>query len=322
MKTMVFLFTALLGVQAFADLVVYTDRPQVRFQNAANQFTAKTGQKVVFVEDAYQNLLPKLQAGENADIIMTKDIVFLADLKAKNLLQPIGEFSALSRVQAPAKDSHFTALTLRVRSLVYDSSRVNVDDVNNYSDLARPEWAGRLCLRTSGGTYNVALTAGLIAHYGSANARDILQGWLNNLAADVFKNDISMMEAMVNGTCDVGIANHYYLAQMVDQRPSLPVKIKFLNQDDGGVFSNGSGAGIVAKSSQADLAREFIAILLTDDVQKEISAAHFDYPAVTNLLPTTLIKDWGTYKINPISWGIVGEKVPEAVQMIKDLNYK
>ncbi|MBX9768412.1 MAG: extracellular solute-binding protein, partial [Bdellovibrionales bacterium] len=272
-----------------ADLLVNTDRPLVRFQQAAKIIEAATGQKVVFVEEGTAQLIKKLeapQAGASADLIMVKDVVFLGELKAKNLLQPIGQVPAAKGLHASMVDSHFLPLTVRTRTLVYDSTRVKPEEVATYEDLAKPEWAGRLCLRTSQGTYNQTLVAGMILTYGEKKTREILKGWLNNLATKVFSNDTAMLQAMANGVCDVGISNHYYLAGLVQQNPQFPVKIKYLNQKAGGVLTNGSAIGVVAASTQAELARKFIEILLSPAVQLEISGAHLDYPAVTGLSPS------------------------------------
>lgn len=310
----------LVGASAQAELVVLTDRPQARFAKAAEIFKAQTGETVKFVEGAYPQLVEQIATG---DLLMTKDLVLLADLKAKNLLQSFAPTSSFSRIHSSMKDrdNQWTALTVRARTLVYNPTVVNPDEIQSYADLAGDEWAGRLCLRTAKADYNVALTGGLILTYGPEKTKEILSGWVANLAADVFPNDTAMLEAIANGQCDVGIANHYYLAQLLAQKPSLPVNIKFLNQNDGGVLTNGSGIGLVKTSTQQKLAQAFVEILLTDEIQLSISAAHYDYPAVQGLLPSTLIKEWGTFKVSPLNWSDVGAKAADAKKLMSEVGY-
>ena len=318
------LLLTLFAFQAQADLLVYTDRPLVRFQTAAKMFEAGTGIKVQFVEEATAQLIKRLEFTDQAppaDLIMVKDLVFLAELKSKNLLQPIGTVEAAKDLHKSMVDSHFLPLTVRTRTLVYDPSRVNPGEIKTYEDLAKPEWAGRLCLRTSQGTYNQALVAGMMLTYGEKKAKEILTGWMANLATKVFSNDTALLQAIVNGTCDVGIANHYYLAGLIQQNPKFPVKLKYLNQAEGGVLTNGSAVGIVQASTQADLARKFIEILLSKQIQLEISGAHFDYPAVTHLIPSTLVKDFGPFLASELEWSKVGEKAAAAIKLMAEVGY-
>lgn len=306
-----------------AGLTVLTDRPQARFQKAAELFKAQTGEDIVFVEAAYPKLLEQIESG---DLIMTKDLVLLADLKSKNLLQSFGSVapSSWNRIQSSMMDKnhHWTALTVRARTLVYNPNVVQPDSIQSYADLAKPEYEGQLCLRTSKSDYNVALTGGLLLTYGAEKSLEILTGWTKNLAVAPFPNDTAMLEAIANGACDLGIANHYYLAQLLAQKPNLPVKIKFLNQNEGGVLTNGSGIGLVRYSNQQNLAKSFVDILLSDEIQLSISAAHYDYPAVQGLIPTTLIQNWGTFKASPLNWEDVGNQANAAKALMTEVGYK
>ncbi|MBV2168674.1 MAG: extracellular solute-binding protein [Bdellovibrio sp.] len=316
------------AVAAHAEtLTIYTDRPTARLQPLADQFKAQTGTEIIIVEKPYAEIVAQVTAeGENtpADLIFTKDLVFLSDLTQKGLLQPLTSMAVKSRVAPAMKDQndHWVAVTYRARTLVYDSSRVKPSEISSYEDLAAPQWAGRVCLRTSKGTYNVALIASLVHHKGEAAEKDLMASILDNLAADVFPNDIAMMTAMANGVCDVGISNTYYLAQMLVQNPNFPVKPLFANQDSTGVHVNGSGIGVVTYSKKAALAQEFISLMLQEPAQLHLSSSHLEYPAALGVTPNTLIKDWGTFKADATNWSVIGEQVPAANRIIKELDYK
>lgn len=321
----------LLTVSAVAaqaeTLTIYTDRPTARLQPIVDQFKADKGVEVVVVEKPYADIVAQLQtegAATPADLIFTKDLVFLSDLTSKGLLQPLTNTAVKARVVPAMKDlnDHWVAVTYRSRTLVYDSTRVNPSEVANYEDLADAKWAGRVCMRTSKGTYNVALIAGLVHHKGEAQAKNIMSGILENLAVDVFPNDTAMMTAMANGVCDIGIANTYYLAGMVQQNPNFPIKPLFANQDTTGAHVNGSGIGVVKYSQKAALAQEFIALMLQEPAQLHLSSSHLEYPAAVGVTPNTLIKDWGTFKADATNWSVIGEQVPAAVRIIKELDYK
>lgn len=326
-KLVVALLVSLSAVAHAETLTILTDRPAARLQPLVEQFKAEKGVDVIVVEKAYPDMEAQLIAegtAPTADLLYTKDLVLLDKAVKKDLFQPLTNASLKSRV-LPAMKNHddlWVAVSFRARTLVYDSTRVNPTELKSYEDLADSKWAGRVCLRTSKGTYNVALIANFVANKGETAAKDLVAGILSNLATDVFPNDTAMMTAMANGICDVGIANTYYLGQMLAANPNLPIKPLFANQDSTGVHTNGAGVGIVKNSAKTALAQEFIALMLQDANQLHLSGQHMEYPAVTGLLPNTLIKDWGTFKADTANWSLIGEHVPSAERIIKELDYK
>lgn len=322
-----FLLTATATGASAETLTIYTDRPTARVQPIADQFKSQTGVDVAIVEKAYADVLAQLQtegAATPADLVFTKDLVFLSDLTQKGLLQPLTSPAVKSRVASAMKDAndHWVGITYRARTLVYAPDRVKVSEISDYEDLADAKWAGRVCMRTSKGTYNVALIASLVHHKGETAAKNIMAGILDNLAVDVYPNDTAMMTAMANGICDVGIANTYYLAGLLEQNPNFPIKPLFANQNSTGTHVNGSGIGIVTFSKKAALAEHFISLMLQENNQLWLSGSHLEYPAALGVTPNTLIKDWGTFKIDPTSWSVIGESVPAAKSIIKELDYK
>jgi iron(III) transport system substrate-binding protein len=317
----------LVALPAFAGITVYTDRPLERFQPIADKFKADTGVEVTLVGLAYGDMIKRLDAeGDStpADLLMVKDLVFLGEMSNAGRFQPMQSTLVQSAI-APAMRhpaNLWTAVTFRARTLVYASDRVQPSELATYEDLAKPEWKSRLCLRTSKGGYNEALVASLVANNGKADAKRTVQGWMSNLAADVFPNDTSLMEAMTNGTCDVGIVNSYYLGQLLKSRPNFPVKILFANQDGKGVHTNGAGIGIAKQSKNKEMAARFIEALLTDEAQLSISSGHMDYPAKVGLLPNTLIREWGTFKMDNLNWSDIAREVPVAKEIFSEVNYK
>ncbi len=319
------ILSASVGAQA-TTLTVYTDRPTARIQPVADQLKAAKGVDVVIVEKNYADIAALLEqegANTTADVIFVKDLVFLKDLTNKGALQPLNS-AVKARVPTALKDkdNNWVAISFRARTIVYDPSRVNPSELSTYEDLADPKWAGRLCMRTSKGTYNVALIASFVHHLGAGKAKVVTAGILDNLANDVSPNDTTMMTEMANGICDVGISNTYYLGQVLNQNPNFPIKPFFANQETTGTHINGAGAGVSKYSKNADLAEEFIGLMLEEKNQLAISGAQMEYPAAKGVSPNTLIKDWGSFKVDLTNWTDIGDSVPEANSIIKDLNYK
>lgn len=324
---MSFALFLLMAPAALADLTIYTDRPTDRIRPVAEIFTAKTGQKVTIVEEAYPALLSRIEtegANSPADLIFTKDLVFLSELARLGHFQAFQSDTIAHSVDSSMRDPQnlWTAVSKRARTIMYNPNRVQASELSTYEDLADVKWAGRLCLRTGKGSYNEALVGSLIVNHGAAKAKQIVAGWVENLAVDPFPNDTKMLEAVANGICDVAIANTYYLAGIIAQNPQFPVKAYFANQNGSGAHVNGAGIGVAATSKQAALASQFIEILLQDDVQLSLTGAHYEYPAKTNLLPSTLIREWGGFKADNANWSVIGAEVEAARNIIREVEYK
>lgn len=327
---------ASLSSVAHADLTVYTDRSTTRVQSVAAEFTAKTGEKVQIVEMAYPKILERLKlegSTSPVDVIFVKDIVFLSELSKGGYFQPMTSSVISTSVPPSMRDDNslWTAVTVRGRTLAYDSTRVKATELSGYEDLAEAKWAGRLCLRTAQSAYNEALVGGLIETRGTNKTKQIVEGWVSNLAAPPMASDTAVLEAIANGVCDVGIVNTYYLGQMLAKNPSFPVRIHFANQPvlgtgsgkmEDGVLGNGTGAGVAATSKKLDLGTQFVELLLSDKFQIEISEHQFDYPVKQGLLPTTLVKNWGAFQFNDASWSKVGDRASEAKALLQSVGYK
>lgn len=329
MKKTVLLLGIVLGfsVVSHAELVVYSDRPEARFSEAIEEFTAQTGETVRFVEGGYGDLIRRLEqegTASPADVIITKDLVYLADLKGKGLLKGFEETSKVLTVPRfmRASQNEWVALSFRVRTVAYNPSLVGRSEITTYADLADPKWVGSLCLRTSKAAYNEALVSGLILKHSLEGAKSIVAGWVDNLAAAPMRNDIAVLEEIARGNCLVGIVNHYYYAGLKYQNPNFPVEIAFMDQNEEGVLTNGTALALLKTADNPALAQAFLEILLKEKHQLTISGSHFDYPAVENLVPDTLIKDWGTFKMNPLSWEEIGKKVPQAREMMDQVGYQ
>lgn len=314
-----------------ADLTVYTDRPMARLQSVAADFTQQTGVKVEIVELSFAKLLERLKlegAQSAADVLFVKDSVYLSELANGGFFQPM--VTKVLETEVPANMRHpqnlWTAVTVRGRTIVYDSTRVKPTELFGYEELTDAKWAGRLCLRTSNSSYSEALVAGLIETRGALKAEQIVKGWVANLAVAPISGDTAVLEAIGNGACDVGIVNTYYLGQMLAKNPAFPVRAHFADQTvaglSGGVLGNGSGAGVASTSKQSVLATKFVELLLSEKFQLEMTTAQFEYPVKMGLLPTTMIKDWGTFRFNEANWSAVGSRAQEAKALMQAAGYK
>lgn len=327
MKKALLLATLFCAQSVFADLTIYTDRVTANLQPIANEFTARTGEKVTIVELAYPALKARIEAEKEnspADLIFVKDLIYLNEMADQGFFKAFTSEKVTASVPEQMRNSQnlWTAVSFRVRSLIYNSTIVNPSDIQSYTDLASDFWAGRVCVRSGSHAYNQALVSGFVHNLGAEKTTDFLNGLLANLAVDPMANDRAVIDSVASGVCDIGIVNHYYLAPYVAANPAFVVKMAFLNQGSTGVHTNGSGIGIFKLSKNQASAEKFMELLFEDQVQLQWSSSHYDYPAKTNLIPSTLIKDWGLFKTEQASWETLGKSLPAALQIIKDVEYK
>jgi iron(III) transport system substrate-binding protein len=321
------LATFLLSGFAQADVNIYTDRTVELLQPIADKFEAESGVKVNILSLSYNDIVERLEAeGENtfADLIIVKDMVYLNELTDKGVFQSFTTDEPESVVKPAMRhpENLWTAVTVRARTLVYNSENKIASDVTNYVELADERFAGKLCLRTSDSSYNVAFVSSLIHNLGYVAAQELVSGWVANLnPSSPHSNDRAVLDAVADGTCDVGVVNSYYLAGKLIEDPEFPVAITFANQSVGGVHMNGIGVGVSAYSKSPEGANDFIAFMLTDESQLYLSTSQGDYPAKIGLLPETLVRDWGLFETDAVNWSVIGLQHDNAKKLFEEVGY-
>ena len=306
-------------------LRVYSGR-HYQIELAFEQFEDETGINVEFLTGNDGELRERIEAegaDTEADAYITVDAGNLATAAADGLFQPLDSPDLQAAIPSELRDpdGYWYGLTQRVRTIVYNSDRLEVSEVpTTYEELAEPEWKGRICLRNSTNVYQQSLVASLIANDGEAEALRIVEGWADN--AEILSNDILILESIADGLCDVGITNHYYLGRLLEEDPDFPVDLIWANQDDRGVHVNTSGGGITTYSKQPALARQFLEWLGTDG-QDVLVAANHEYPANPSVPPEPLIsEEFGTdFLRDPLDAATFGALNADAVRLMDEAGY-
>jgi hypothetical protein len=155
----------LLGLSApalAAEVNLYTTREPGLIQPLLQKFTASTGIKVntVFVRDGLAERVAAEGRRSPADVLMVVDIGNLVDLVDRGVTQPLRSPVLESAIPAQLRDAqgHWFALSLRARVLYASKDRTNITRIR-YEDLAKPEWKGRICIRSGQHPYNTAVIA-------------------------------------------------------------------------------------------------------------------------------------------------------------------
>src|SRR5688500_2175220 len=149
------------------QVVVYSARIEQLIKPMFDAFTKDTGISVKFVTDKEGPLLARLKAeGKNtpADMLITSDAGNLWEAAQEGLLRPVESKTLETNVPAYLRDpqNRWFGLSVRARTIIYNTQKVKPSDLSTYEALAEPQWKGRLCLRTSKMLYNQSLVAMII----------------------------------------------------------------------------------------------------------------------------------------------------------------
>ena len=313
--------------QSNNELTIYTSRQPQLLEPILENFYQDTGIKVNLLSGNAQELMERIVAEgkqSKADIFMTVDAGVLWQATDRNIFSKINSFILEDNIPSYLRDpdSQWFGLSKRARTIVYSSDQFSEGDFSSYEDLAHPKWRGKLCLRTSKKVYNRSLMASMIDAYGYDQAKEIVSGWVANLATEVFSNDTNALKAVSSGQCGVTIVNTYYLARLLDDPKYSNLQLFWANQSGRGVHVNISGAGIVKTSKNKENAQKLLEYLSSDSAQDFYASANKEYPVLKEADIADSIKDWGSFIEDDINVSKLGSLQKEAVFLAQEVGYK
>ena len=316
-------------VQAISDdsVTVYSSRKEHLIKPLFEAFTKDTGVKVEYLTGKGGALIERLKlegANTPADMFMTVDAGNLWYVGSQDLFQPVQTETLKSNIPSHLRDPNglWTGLSVRARTIVYSTDRVNSADLSTYADLSASKWKGKLCLRTSKKIYTKSLAASVIYNHGEDKAGDIISGWVNNLAATPNAKDSHVMNAILAGQCDVGLVNTYYFGRLVAKKPNAPLKLFWANQDTTGVHVNVSGAGVTKHASNAKGATQLLEWLSSSKAQAIYGSLNKEYPANQNIASDDVVSAWGSFKQDDMNLSQAGILQAKAVKLMQMKGYK
>ena len=309
------------------ELTIYTSRQPQLIEPIVEKFSLETGIKVNFLSGNAQELMERIDVeGDNSpvDIFMTVDAGVLWQAAERDIFSSTNSKILEENIPSYLRDpeNKWFGLSKRARTIVYSNDQFNDNDFSTYEDLADPKWKGKLCLRTSKKVYNRSLMASMIDAYGFEKAKEVVTGWISNLATEVFSNDTNALKAVSSGQCGLTIVNTYYLARLLDDPQYDNLTLFWANQSDRGVHVNISGAGIVKTSKNKQAATLLLEYLSSEKAQDFYASANKEYPVLDGAMVHASIKDWGEFIEDNINVGKLGSLQKEAVFLAQEVGYK
>ncbi len=315
------------------EVKVYSGRHYNTDRIIYKKFAEKTGIKVRLIEASGISLIERLKReGKNsqADLILLVDAARITNAAKAGLLQPIQSSELENDVPFGLKDPNkeWYALTRRVRVMVANETKlaragIDVDDIKDYTDLAKPEFRGLVCLRNRKSPYNQSLVANQIIIKGKSETKAWLSGMISNVSQPFFPGDIAIIRAVSKKKCGVGIVNHYYAARMLagvnGRRDALYAKkIKVLTPNPAHV--NISAGGVAKYATNKNEAVQLLEYLASPEGSEGLAAPTFEHP-LKEVNQNEIVKNFGEFIPDSVRIEDLGEKNSLAIKLMKDAGW-
>jgi len=264
------------------QLTIYSGRNENLVGPLIEQFREQTGIDVqVRYGDTAEMAATILEEGQNSPA----DLFFAQDAGALGALAQAGRFVALPNPLLAQVEPRFRSpedlwvgVSGRARVLVYNTDELTEADLPaSVYDLTDEAWRGRVGWAPSNGSFQSFITA-MRAVDGEEAARAWLEGMIAN-DTQVYPNNSSIVTAVGAGEIAVGLVNHYYLYQFLnEQGESFPVRNYYFPSGDVGAMINVAGVGILESSANQAVAEQFVEFLLSNEAQQYFATQTNEYP--------------------------------------------
>jgi len=307
-------------------LTVYTARSHYGEEKPFKRFASNEGADLTLFGGDASSLYERLKnegAGTRADVLITVDAANLWRAEQAGLLAADRDPAVERHVPADLRDpqGRWYGLTVRARTIMRSTKRVKPADAATYESLGDPRWEGRLCLRSGTSEYNVSFVADRIAKDGAAATQAMLKRWMAN-DPDILGSDTDVLKAIANGACDVGFTNSYYLGRELEEDPGFPVAPVWADQKGRGTHLNLSGIGIVKGADQKEQARKLVRFLTEPSRQRAFARSNHEFGVDSQADTTPEIKQFGSFKRDPIDVAGAGEHLDDAVKMMSSVGWR
>jgi len=300
-------------------LVVYSARSESLFKPVLDAFNqAHPEIKVTVLTGSNGELAAKLleeQANPQADLLVNSDILTMESLAAQGLFVP-NDSAAVAAVPETyrAEDGSWVALTLRSRVLMYNTDRVQAEQLpDSVLDLVDPQWKGQVGVADSRNGATIAHLVAMRHLQGEEVMADFVRGLLAN-EVQWFGGHTDVRKAVGSGELALGLVNHYYYHLSLAE--GAPVGVIYPDQRDGGIglVVNSTNVGIVRGARHPEPARQLVEFMLSPAGQKLYADLNFEYPVVEGVAPAAGVPPLSEFKLADVSLKTMWDELEAAQQ--------
>jgi len=275
-----------------ATITVYSGREPELIEPMIDLYSETTGTEVeVRFGDSGPLAATLVEEADNAvaDVFFSQDAGSLGVLNAAGLLEPLPE-EILAEVDPAYRsgDGAWVGVTGRTRVIAHSSELDPAELPDSPLELTEPEWEGRVGWAPTNASLQGYVTALRLVE-GEEVAREWLEGMVAN-DTQVYESNTPTRDAIAAGEIEVGLINHYYVAQAKAEDPDYPVEV-FYPPEGLGSLINTAGVAVLNTSEQQEQALEFVEFMLGVEAQEFFAESSLEYPlaagveAADDLLP-------------------------------------
>ena len=265
---------------ATEGITLYSGRIAAAIGGAVDDYEAasKTDVQVRYA-DTGDLAATLVEEGSNspADVFFAQEPGAIGAVEAAGLLARLPR-DILEMVPRAYRDpaGRWIGVTGRARVIAYGPGVKRSELPRSPLGLTAPEWRGRVGWSPVTDSLQQYVTA-LRLRYGDDVARRWLEGMVANDAQD-YPDNVTIRDAIANGEIDVGLLNHYYVAQAVAaEGPDYPVKVYFPPKGLGSLLLLTS-VGVLESSERKHDAFDFVRSLLSRQGQEFFTSTSKEYP--------------------------------------------
>ncbi len=280
------LVTAIAACGGSDELTIYSGRIEALIGPAIKLYEKDSGETVKTRYGDSPSLAATLvEEGKNsrADLFYAQDAGSLDAIEKAGNLEPLPA-DLLDQVPARfrSRTGRWVGVTARSRIIAYGQKVKTSELPDSPLELADAKWRGRV-----GWAPTNASLQGYVTALRLVEGEDVARKWLKGMVANetqVFDSNVPIRDAIAKGELDLGLINHYYVAEAQAQNPNYPVKVHFPTKDLGSLV-NVSGVGVLASSKHKTEAIDFVRTMLTKPAQEYFADSSKEYPLSAGVAP-------------------------------------
>lgn len=320
------------AVLAEGEVNLYSSRHYDTDERLYSDFEEQTGITINRIEGNADELIARMEAeGANspADVLLTVDISRVVRAEEKDLLSNVDSAVLDARLPEHLRhpDGTWFGFSQRSRIFFYDKERVETPPAT-YADLAKPEYKGMICARSSTNTYQISLLSSIIAHEGEEAATNWAKAVRENMARAPQGGDTDQLRGIASGECAIAISNTYYFARAIRTDVNgLSDSIDkigwvFPDQSGNGAHMNISAGAVAANAPNRENAVKFLEYLTSDAAQQYFSAGNDEYPAVSGVALSPSVAKLGLFRQDAINLSMVAKNAAKATEIFNAVGWE
>lgn len=223
------------------------------------------------------------EEGKNspADLFFAQDAGSLDAVEQQGLLLRLpADILAKVPKHYQSKEGEWVGTSGRARIIAYGPKIKQSELPDSPLQLTDPKWRGRV-----GWAPTNASLQGYITALRLVEGEDVARTWLKGMVANktqAFDGNIPVRDAIAKGEIDLGLINHYYVAEAQAENPNYPVKVHFPPKDLGSLI-NTAGVGVLASSKHKKEAIAFVRTMLSKPAQEYFADSSKEYPLIAGV---------------------------------------